>query len=64
MPDPEKVFTNTPRTPTHCCCHPSSAVQPCELEGLMSRLDEEFKFYGVTLKDLVAKGWACSAAAG
>ena len=30
----------------------------------MSRLDEEFKFYGVTLKDLVAKGWACRAAAG
>lgn len=31
-------------------------VQPCDLEGLMSRLDEELGFYGVILKDLLAAG--------
>ncbi|KAI3431611.1 hypothetical protein D9Q98_004660 [Chlorella vulgaris] len=30
--------------------------QPCDLEGLMSRLDEELGFYGVILKDLLAAG--------
>jgi hypothetical protein len=41
------------RLPLHPPCH---AVQPCELEGLMSRLDQEFQFYGVTLKDLIGRG--------
>ncbi|KAL4438699.1 hypothetical protein ABPG77_006303 [Micractinium sp. CCAP 211/92] len=30
--------------------------QPCDLEGLMSRLDQEFTFYGLTLKGLLAAG--------
>ncbi|KAL4440114.1 hypothetical protein ABPG75_003115 [Micractinium tetrahymenae] len=30
--------------------------QPCDLEGLMTRLDQEFAFYGLTLKDLLAAG--------
>ncbi|PRW39302.1 Palmitoyl-monogalactosyldiacylglycerol delta-7 chloroplastic [Chlorella sorokiniana] len=30
--------------------------QPCDMEGLMSRLDEEFQYYGLTLKQLQADG--------
>lgn len=38
----------------HCC--PAPCLQPCDLEGLMSRLDQEFTFYGLTLKGLLAAG--------
>lgn len=34
----------------------SVRFEACALEGLMTRLDQEFQYYGLTLKDLIAKG--------
>lgn len=39
-------------------CPAPLCPQPCDMEGLMSRLDEEFQFYGLTLKQLMADGAA------